>query len=264
MSWHACLRQCRGSSDVLLKDRLFLIFFQAPFSGPEIGRWLWSGCPGGRAVQPGVLVVKQLYDLGLPGCGSAKRRRCACSGRRCCNAPPLWPRPGKATALEVPCPWPADAVHEPSWSPLYALGSVSLPLPPLRFPVVVLTLASRGDREENGLSCAELAFKMLLKDARSSAACHKLFIFSIIHTMLPFYFWSFLIWVVTHVFHFNAIILCFAFSLFQVADKLVQPLHGIKWSNCNIKFFLPCHKKIPLKSNCVIPPRELGFRLKAL
>lgn len=58
--------------------------------------------------------------------------------------------------------------------------------PPPFFPFIVLTVASKGDWEENGLSCAELAFKMLLKDARSSAACHKLFIFSIIHTMLPF------------------------------------------------------------------------------
>lgn len=77
-----------------------------------------------------------------------------------------------------------DPTNKPHWCPSRAPSSVCVQSPPSFLPFIVL--ASEGEREDNGPSCAELAFKMLLRDARSSAACHKLFIFSIIHAMSSF------------------------------------------------------------------------------
>lgn len=88
--------------------------------------------------------------------------------------------------LELSSPGSASSGHEPGLSPWHALRSLYFQLPPPLWPLIDLPVAGKGDWEETGPSCTELAFKMLSKDGRSSAACHKLFIFSIIHTTLPF------------------------------------------------------------------------------
>lgn len=67
--------------------------------------------------------------------------------------------------------------------------------------------------------------------------------------------------VVTPVSHFNAIIAHFSFPISQEA---AQPLHGIKWNNCKIRFLRPGHKKCHYRGAAGERLENQALRLKAL
>lgn len=189
MMWrcfHSGLWKCQPSSSCFNSRawETWFLAFQAGVrsaSPPEHEMMRGHACIQQMFFQSLNCVVFSLLFLSAPQKGLLNQRGWWFSSTKtsCCQC---WCRHvEKPNLFKLPYAWPyKQAPLMPFVCPMECV----CPIPPSFLPFIVLV--SEGDREENGPSCAELAFKMLLRDARSSAACHKLFIFSIIHAMSSF------------------------------------------------------------------------------